>query len=251
MLESALGVALGDNGQSPLCDPSKDNLCGRLLVLLRNGGDGGVLEQKRGIGGLLPAKLEEGRWAEGGVGGNGNALLLGQLDEGLLNKVWVVLDLENGRADLGISEKIQDQSALEVGNTDALCKLVVDQRLHSRPCLLDGRVAELVILLSVVGPSWWVADLRVDVFQGDWEVDVEEIEVVNAPVSELLAGNWLDLLLVVEAVPQLRDDEKVLALYQALLDGTGNTLASLNFVSVIYEVGLVCLVAKQNRGMEG
>lgn len=109
----------------------------------------------------------------------------------------------------------------------------------------------MVILLSVVGPPWWVADLRVDVFQGDWEVDVEEIEVVNTPVSELLADNWLDLLLVVEAVPQLRDDEKVLALYQALLDGTGNTLASLNLVSVIYKVGLVCLVAKQNHRMEG
>lgn len=95
-------------------------------MLLRNGGDGGVLEQERGIGGLLPAELEEGRWAKGGVGGDGKALLLGQLDEGLLDEVWVVLDLENSRADLGVSEKVEDESTLEVGDSDALCELQVN-----------------------------------------------------------------------------------------------------------------------------
>lgn len=100
---------------------------------------------------------------------------------------------------------------------------------------MDGCVAELVILLSVESPSWGVADLGVNVFEGDWEVDVEEIEVLNTPVSELLAGNWLDLLLVVEAVPKLGDNEEILALDQTLLDGTGNTLTGLNLVSVIYK----------------
>lgn len=194
-----------------------------------------MLEQKRGIVGFLPAQLEERGWAKGGVCGNGNALLLGQLEESLLDEVWVVLDLEDGWTDLGISEKVEDQSALEVRNSDALGKLLVDQRLHCLPSLLDRRVAELVILLTVESPSRRVADLGVNVFQGDWEMDVEEIEVLNTPISELLAGNWLDLLLVVEAVPQLGDDEKILALHQAFLDSTGNTLASLDLVSVIYK----------------
>jgi hypothetical protein len=66
-------------------------------------------------------------------------------------------------------------------------------------------------------------------------MDQVQVEVVNSPVLELLLGDGLDLLVVVECLPELGDDEEVFALYKALLDGTGNTLASFDFVAVICE----------------
>jgi len=38
-------------------------------------------------------------------------------------------------------------------------------------------------------------------------VDKEEVEVLDAPVCQLLLGNLLDLVAVVEGVPELADDE--------------------------------------------
>lgn len=59
------------------------------------------------------------------------------------------------------------------------------------PSLLDAGVRGLNIVFAIDGPSWWVSDGGVDVFQGDGEVDDVEIEVVNAPIGELLAADFL------------------------------------------------------------
>jgi len=56
---------------------------------------------------------------------------------------------------------------------------------------------------------------------------------VKYPVLELLLADGLDTLLLVERVPELGDNEEVFTLYNALLDGTGNTLSGLLLVSVI------------------
>jgi len=61
-----------------------------------------------------------------------------------------------------------------------------------------------------------------------------KVEVVNSPVLELLFADWLNAFLVVEGVPKLGDEEKVLPLDNTLFYGTGNTLAGLDFVSIIY-----------------
>ena len=61
-----------------------------------------------------------------------------------------------------------------------------------------------------------------------------QVEVVDAPVCELLLGDRLDLVGVVEGVPELRDDEEIFALYETFLDGAGNTLAALGFVAIIW-----------------
>lgn len=233
LLESGLGVGLWNDGNAALGDPSEDDLSWGLLVLLSNLGDHLVLEQHWGVGGLLPSELDEGGWTEGGVGGDGDALLLGQADESWLDEVWVVLDLEGSWTDLGVAEEVKDQRSLEVGDTDGAGHLLLDQGLHGGPGLLDGGVGELNGGLAIVVPSWWVADGWVDVLQGDWEVDEVEIEVVKAPVSELALGNWLDLLLVVERVPQLGDDEELLTLDDSFLDGAGNTLTGLLLVAVV------------------
>ena len=233
LLESGLGVGLWNDGDSALGDPAEDDLGWGLLVLLGNLGDHLVLEKHWGVGGLLPSELDEGGWAESGVGGDGDALLLGQADEGWLDEVWVVLDLEGSWADAGVAEEVEDQRSLEVGDTNGAGDLVVNQLLHGGPGLLDGGVGELDRGLAIVVPSWWIADGWVDVLQGDWEVDEVQVEVLKTPVSELLAGNWANLVLVMERVPELGNNEELLALDETVLDGAGNTLTSLLLVAVV------------------
>lgn len=87
-------------------------------------------------------------------------------------------------------------------------------------------------------PPRGVPHLGRDVFDGDGEVDEVQVEVVDAPVGELLAGDGLDLLGVVERVPELRGDEEVFALDEAFFDGAGDALAGFDFVAVVWGLGV-------------
>jgi hypothetical protein len=100
---------------------------------------------------------------------------------------------------------------------------------------VDGGLGVADLRLAVDVPAGRVADLGVDPFEGDGEVDDVEVEVVDAQVGELLAGNGLDAVTVVEGVPELGDEEKLLALDQTVLNGAGNTLANLDLVAVVWE----------------
>jgi hypothetical protein len=90
------------------------------------------------------------------------------------------------------------------------------------------------LAVRVVGePTRWVSCLGRNILESDGEVDQVQVKVVNAPVLELLLCDRLDLLVIVEGLPELGDDEELFALYEALLDGAGNTLAGFDFIAVI------------------
>ena len=233
-LHGGLAAGLGNDGQAALGGPAEEDLGGVLVVLLADGLDGGVLEEGLELLGVLHVELAEGSRAERRVSSDGDALSLGEVEEVLLDEVGVVLDLEGGRADLGVAEEVVQELGLEVGDTDALGETLLDEALHGGPGLLDGGLGGADLALAVIVPAGRVADGRVDVLEGDGEVDQVEVEVVDTPVSELLADNGLDAVAVVEGVPELGDDEELLALDDALLDGAGNTLAALLLVAVVW-----------------
>jgi len=64
-------------------------------------------------------------------------------------------------------------------------------------------------------------------------VDVVQIEVVDAPVAELLAHDRFDPLRVVEGIPQLADYEELRACDKAFFDGPRNALARLGLVAIV------------------
>ena len=205
-------------------------------MLVRNGLDGGVVEEQRGIFGLLHVELDEGLRAKRRVRGHNHALVLRELDEPFLTEVWVVFDLQSGGLDGGVAEKIHDQLTIEITDTDALGQAFLRDRLHGRPRLLNGGGAGHDVL-AVVGEARGVAVRGVDVFEGDGEMDNVQVEVVDAPVVELLLADRLDAVAVVEGVPQLGDEEEVFALDEAVLDGAGDALARLHFVAVVLKKG--------------
>lgn len=195
--------------------------------------DDGALHQRSGALGARHIKLHEASGAEGGVCCDGDALLLSEVDEVGLLEVGVVLNLERSRANPGVDEGVIHRLGLVVGDADASSKAGIDQLLHGSPGLLEGGLAPSDLALAVVEPSGRIADAGVNVLEGSGEVDEEEVKVVNLPVGKLLAGDGLDLVLVVEGLPQLGDDEEILTLHDALLDGAGNTLTTLLFVAIV------------------
>jgi hypothetical protein len=66
-------------------------------------------------------------------------------------------------------------------------------------------------------------------------MDQVEVEVVNAPVLELLLGDGFDLFVVVECLPELGDNKEVFTLYETFLDGAGNTLTGFDFIAIIWK----------------
>lgn len=144
-----------------------------------------------------------------------------------------MLDLQRGRTNARIPQQIHDQLRREVTDTNAAGKLLVHERLHRCPGLLDRGVAELQFVLLGL-PARRVADRRVDVFQRDGEVHNVQVEVVDAPVSELLAANGLDAVAIVEAVPELGDDEELFALDETVFNGAGDALAGFDFVAIVW-----------------
>lgn len=145
----------------------------------------------------------------------------------------MVLDLQGCGTDFGVAEEIHDELAVEVADADALGQTFLLDFLHRGPCLLDASLSRNDVF-AVIGEARGVPLRRVDVFEGDGEVDDVKVEVFEAPVFELLFADGLDLVAVVEGVPKFGDEEEVFALYDALFDRTGNTLAGLDLIAVVW-----------------
>lgn len=224
--------SLGDDSKTALGGPAEEDL-GRIPVVL--GGDlldGLIFDEGSELRSVLHVEFEEAGRAERAVGSDGDSFPLGEVEELLLDEVRVVLDLEGGRADAGVAEEIIDQLSLEVGDTDAAGEAGIDELLHGGPGLLDGGLGGDNLIVLIV-PAGGVADGRVDVLEGDGEMDEIEIEVIEAPVGELLLDDGLDAVAFVEGVPELGDDEELLTLHEAILDSTGNTLTAFPLVAVV------------------
>lgn len=77
-------------------------------------------------------------------------------------------------------------------------------------------------------------------------MDEVQIKVVDAPPLELLPRNGLDPLRLVEGVPELGNDEEILALDESLRDGALDALAALLLIAVVEGA-----VEKSVAGLDG
>jgi hypothetical protein len=224
---------LGDDSQAALSGPSQEDLSRGLVVLGGHGLDSLMAHKRLSALGTVHVELDETSGAERRVGSDNNALSLSQADKVVLLQVRVQLDLESRRANLGVLESVIQDLGLVVGDTDALGKTFLHELLHSSPGLLVGSLGPANLGLAIIVPARRVADAGVDVLESDGEVDEEEVKVVNLPISELATSDGLDFVLVVEGLPELGNDEEVLALHDALLDGAGHALAALLLIAVV------------------
>ena len=144
----------------------------------------------------------------------------------------MVLDLQRLRHDLGVPQHVQHKGAVVVADADAAREPLADQRLHRVPRRFErGRGARHAALFVV--PARWIPDRGVDVLERDGEVHDVEVEVVDAPVRELLLADGPDAFRVVEGVPELRDEEEIFSFHEAVFNSAGNSLAGFDFVAII------------------
>ena len=202
-------------------------------MLLRHLLDRLMLEQTGRALRLGHVELEEALGPKRTVGGDGDAVRLAQLHQPVLHQIRMVLDLQRLRHRLRVPQQVQHQGAVVVADADAAGQARGGERLHRVPRRLEARGCGRHAALGVV-PAGWVAGRRVDVLEGDGEVHDVEVEVVDAPVGELLLADGLDPLGVVEGVPELGDEEEVGALHEAVFDGAGDALAGFDFVAVVW-----------------
>lgn len=92
-------------------------------MFLSNGGDDVVLEQARDR--VVHVKLEPCLRAVRRIPGYSNAERLREVQKGLLDKIWMMLDLENGGLDASVAVEIKEQSTV----------IVAVKQSISQPCL--------------------------------------------------------------------------------------------------------------------
>lgn len=105
---------------------------------------------------------------------------------------------------------------------------------------MDASIAQLHIVLAINGPTRRISNIRINIFQCNWEVDNEQVKIVNAPIRELLAADGLDFVTLVERVPELADEEQIFTLYETVFDGSCDTFTCLFFIAIICKTSDVC-----------
>lgn len=192
-----------------------------------------MLQQQGRLLGLLHAHLEEALGAEGRVRRHRDSFPLRVLHQALLREVRVVFDLQGRGPGFGVAQQVHEEDAAEIAHSDAAAQPVVHELFHGRPRLLDARGAgrDVAVLVREAGR---VFGGRVDVFERDGEVHDIEVEVVDAPVLQLLLADGLHARTVVEGVPELGDEEEVGALAEVVFQCTGDALAGFDFVAVVW-----------------
>ena len=189
---------LWDDYDPPLDLPPNEHLGRGLGVLGGNGLDLWVIHQQ-GVSWLGPGPV---RGAKGGVGSDGDALLLAEGEELGLPQVRMALHLVRHRLHASLLQDVCDLLRVEVGQPDRLGQPLLHQLLHGKPgcrwvdfCVILDRA--ILILWKGIHPS----------LKSNWPVDEIEIEVVNPKVSQGFPTSCFNVLRVVLCVPKLARDE--------------------------------------------
>ncbi len=171
-----------------------------------------------------------------GEGGDVDAQGLCIADEVGLLQVRVNLDLEDGGLNPGVAHDISDPLAVEVRQADVLHKPRIVQGLHGLPGLLDRDVDQLHLRVGRVGvvePLGRVPLLEGDELQRDRKVDQVIVEVIEAEVGQRPLAGSLDMLGLVEGVPQLARHPEVLAFDDPSINGPLDALSNLFLVAIV------------------
>ena len=219
------GRALGEHDVATAKTPGEQDL-GKVVTAAL--GDG--LEE-RVVADTLARRWDLVLRAEGRVGGRDDLVLEAELDELGVGHEGVDLDLVDGGLDAGELEELLQALDGPVGNTDGPCLAGIDKILHGPPCWL-GVLGEL-LLDDVLAIGADLGHVVLVLLGGDGPVDEEEVDVVNLELVERVLQAPLDVLGLVQVVPDLGADEDVLALdVLVVLEELGKRLADLILVLV-------------------
>ena len=202
-LDAAGRRALGQDNVSALQTPCKQDLSEIVTAALRNLVKALVLADRlAGAGDLVLG-------AERRVGGGQDVILQAELNELLVGEEGVDFDLVDVGLDLGDLQELLEALDGPVGDTDGVGLARLVELLHCAPCGL-GVLGE-VLLDNVLSVAANLGHVLVVLLGGNGPVDKEEVNVVHLQLLERAVERPLDLLGLVQVVPDLCADEEILA----------------------------------------
>lgn len=242
-LDARRGAGLGQHDVAAADAPGDQDLGESVAALLGDGVQGRVgVDLLAGSGHLVLG-------AEGRVGGGHDLVVEAVLDQLVVGQEGVDLDLVDGGLDVAPGEEVLEVGDGPVGDTDGLGLALLVQLLHGAP----GRLLVLgeLLLDHVLALLVQLGHVLVVLLGGDGPVDEEEVDVVKAELLEGVVERPLDLLRLVQVVPDLSAHEEVGALDVAvLLEEVADGLTDL--VLVLVEPGAVeVAIAGLQRGHGG
>lgn len=112
--------------------------------------------------------------------------------------------MKNSRLDVGISQKIQDELNIKVGDTNVLGFARFGNLFHLAPAVLHRRAFKLN-LGGAIGliPARRISSIHCNVLQRNREVDKIKINIVKFHILELLFKSRAHIVLVMISVPEL------------------------------------------------
>lgn len=117
---------------------------------------------------------------------------------------FFVFTLENSRLDVGISQEIQNELDVKVGDTNVLGLARLGDLFHLAPAVLHGRAFKLNFGGTVgLIPAGWISSFQSNVLQRYRKVDKIKIDVIETHVLELLFESRAHIVLVMIGVPEL------------------------------------------------
>lgn len=203
------GRALGEDSVAAAQTPGDEDLSKGVAAALSDLVEGLVGADGLTSGGDLVLGTK------GRVGSREDVVLKAELDELLVGQEGVNLDLVNGGLDLSKGHQLLEAVDGPVGDTNGTGLAASINLLHGAPCGL-GVLSE-VLLDDVLAISTDLGLVVLVLLSGDGPVDEEEVNVVKAEVLERVLERPLDLLGLVEVVPDLCADEDVLTLDTVVL----------------------------------
>lgn len=255
------GGALGQDDVTPLQSPRDQDLRQRVVPFLRDVDEGLV-----GVD-LLPRRRDLVLRPQRRVGGGHDVVLEAELDEVVVGQERVDFDLVDLGLDLGEFEELLEPRDGPVRDADGAGLALFVQLFHRAPCrlwvlgqlflddvlfLLVSRFLFLLLFIYVVIYLAVGADLGAGIgvlLGGDGPMDEEEVDVVELEPLEGVVERPLDLILLVQVVPDLGADEEIGALDACVfLQEVPDGLADLVLVEV--EPGAVEVPVAGPQGMD-
>jgi hypothetical protein len=91
-----------------------------------------------------------------------------------------------------------------------LCEALLNRSFHISPRLLQRNFGVTHFVDTIVCPTRRITHVRVDIFESNGEVDINQVEVLQSPIFEGVFDGWNDVF-AMECTPYLCDNKEFFA----------------------------------------
>jgi hypothetical protein len=146
-------------------------------------------------------------------------------------------NLQHRGLNFSVLDYVDNFDATNITYPNVSYKSISNKLFHSFPSLLIGycvvRFHSRICSVRIVNPLWWVTYLWVNILKRYREMDQIKIEIIESEIFKSSFTGWSHVFRVMESIPQLRNDKKLLSFHNTFIDRSFYTLTSLLLVPIV------------------